>query len=559
MSAASRFTIRKLLVIIGLGIAGTCSPAWAQSSAAPVAAAASAPALTPHPLTNQKCESCHAPQRVPTVDPQMLAHSVHAKLNCTDCHSDINNIPHTQTLQPVDCGGCHRKILHELRLGPHAPGDKHVPTCATCHGTHDIQKVDSVVFRNSIPETCGRCHKERFKAYMDVYHGQASILGVANAPRCSNCHNPHMPLPPDNPQSTIAPANLITTCGQCHKDINANFVKFDPHPQPNNLAHNALVYYSKLFMELLLAGVFGFFGLHTILWLQRSLVEHWSHEAEPKPATSGKYIRRFSPYQSWTHVLVVVSFIGLALTGLPLMYASAGWAHLLYWLLGGEPIMRTIHIICAAIFFGYFAVHIGVVLYNYFKTGDWRRFFWGVNSMVPRGQDIMDIFRNFRWFLYLGPKPKLDRWTYWEKFDYWAVFWGMVIIGCSGLMLRFPVFFSRVIPGQFLNVSLVIHGEEALLAVGFIFVFHFFHNHFRPDKFPMDVTIFTGRVPLETFEEERPAQYQRAVAEGKLECMIVGPPSRLVVVASTLFGACAIILGLALIISVFVTIIASHF
>ncbi|HVC28904.1 MAG TPA: cytochrome c3 family protein, partial [Gammaproteobacteria bacterium] len=478
--------------------------------------------------------------------------------NCTDCHSDINNIPHPQQLQPVDCGGCHRAIVHQLRLGMHAPGNKGVPACATCHGTHGIQKPDSVVFRNSIPETCGTCHKRHFQAYMDVYHGQAAALGVANAPRCSNCHNPHMPLPPDNPQSTIAPANLITTCGACHKDANANFVKFDPHPQPQNKAHSALVYYSKLFMELLLSGVFGFFGLHTVLWLQRSLVERASQEAEPKPPASGKYVRRFTPYQSWLHVLVVVSFIGLAVTGLPLKYASAHWAHILYWLLGGEPIMRTVHIICAAIFFGYFVVHIAVVFYLYSKSRDWRRFFWGVNSMVPRGQDIMDIFRNFRWFLYLGPKPKLDRWTYWEKFDYWAVFWGMVIIGCSGLMLRFPVFFSRVIPGEFLNVALVIHGEEALLAVGFIFVFHFFHNHFRPDKFPMNISIFTGRVPLETFMEERPAQYERMVAEGKLDSMIVGPPSTFLKVVSTLFGATAIILGLILIISLFVTIISSY-
>ena len=557
MNAASRIPLHYLLLIAVLGLVSICSPIQVQADTTPVATAAVV-SPAPHPLTNQNCESCHAPQRIPTVAAEMLSHSVHAKLNCTDCHSDINNIPHPQQLQPVDCGGCHRAIVHKLRLGMHAPGNKGVPTCATCHGNHAIQKPDSVVFRNSIPTTCGTCHKRHFQAYMDVYHGQASILGVANAPRCSNCHNPHMPLPPSDPQSTIAPANLITTCGACHKDANANFVKFDPHPQPENRAHNALVYYSKLFMELLLAGVFGFFGLHTVLWLQRSLVERATHEAEPKPPASGKYVRRFTPYQSWLHVLVVVSFLGLAVTGLPLKYASARWAHFLYWLLGGEPIMRTVHIICAAIFFGYFVVHIVVVFYLYSKSRDWRRFFWGVNSMVPRGQDIIDIFRNFRWFLYLGPKPKLDRWTYWEKFDYWAVFWGMVIIGVSGLMLRYPVFFSRVIPGEFLNVALVIHGEEALLAVGFIFVFHFFHNHFRPDNFPMNISIFTGRVPLERFKEERPAQYQRMVAEGKLDSMIVGPPSRLLVVMSTLFGASAIILGLALIISLFVTIISSY-
>ena len=100
MSAASRNVIKDFLVIASLGLASICSPGAA-----------------PHPLTNQKCESCHAPQRIPTVDPQMLAHSVHAKLNCTDCHSDINNVPHQQKLEPVNCGGCHRKIVHGPACG----------------------------------------------------------------------------------------------------------------------------------------------------------------------------------------------------------------------------------------------------------------------------------------------------------------------------------------------------------------------------------------------------------------------------------------------------------
>ncbi|HVC29289.1 MAG TPA: cytochrome c3 family protein, partial [Gammaproteobacteria bacterium] len=126
MNAASRIPLHYLLLIAVLGLVSIYSPIQVQADTTPVAAAAVV-STAPHPLTNQNCESCHAPQRIPTVDAEMLSHSVHAKLNCTDCHSDINNIPHPQQLQPVDCGGCHRAIVHQLRLGMHAPGNKGVP------------------------------------------------------------------------------------------------------------------------------------------------------------------------------------------------------------------------------------------------------------------------------------------------------------------------------------------------------------------------------------------------------------------------------------------------
>lgn len=542
-------TKRLLLYAAGLFLAGACTAVWPQSDTAPGA--------VPHPLTNQNCEGCHAPSRIPTVDTAILAQSVHAKLNCTDCHSDINRIPHSQQLQPVDCGGCHRRVVRELRMGAHAEnhgnGNKAAPGCIDCHGTHDVQKTDSVVFRNSIPSRCETCHKEHYVAYMDRFHGQAAALGMATAPRCSDCHNPHQPLPQSDPNSRVAPANLVTTCGTCHKDANANFVEFDPHPQPRNRAHSALVYYCNLFMELLLAGVFGFFGLHTLLWLQRSFVAQIRHEfPQPVIKEPAQYIIRFSAFDRWMHVIVIITFMLLALTGLPLKYASTPWAHLLSHLLGGEPAMRVIHILSGIVTFGYFMAHIAFVIYRFAKTRD-IHLFYGTNSMVPTAKDIADILRNFGWFLYLRPRPRLDRWTYWEKFDYWAVFWGVAMIGVSGLMLMAPETAAKILPGQFLNVAAVVHGEEALLAVGFIFVFHYFHNHLRPENFPMDITIFTGRLPLERFKEERPLQYARLVAEGKLDGLLTGPPSRLAVISSLIFGSIVVILGLVLIIAVFLT------
>lgn len=541
-----------LLCLVWLTCAGGTSNALAQDAQNPAAAAPAG-----HPLTNADCMGCHTPNRVPTIDPAVLAHSVHAKLGCTDCHSDINAVPHPQQMQPVDCGGCHRRVVHDIRAGAHAPGQNdvkpQVPTCTSCHGTHDVAKTDSAAFRDVIVQRCATCHQERYKSYMDRFHGQAAALGMTTAPRCSDCHNPHRPLPPSDPQSRVAPANLVATCGTCHKNANANFTGFDPHPQPWNKAHSALIYYCNLFMLLLLAGVFGFFGLHTLLWLQRSLVAQWRHELPQTPTGDDRYVLRFNAYQRWMHVVVIITFMLLALTGLPLKYAASPWAHVVSHLLGGEPAMRVIHLISGIVTFGYFFVHIVGLVYRLVRTRDFH-LFYGVNSMVPRGRDIVDIFRNFAWFLYLGPRPQMDRWSYWEKFDYWAVFWGVAMIGVSGLMLAVPELAARVLPGQFLNVAAVVHGEEALLAVGFIFVFHFFHNHLRPENFPMDVTIFTGRLSLERFKEERPLQYQRLVEQGRLESILVGPPSPGSVWRWKAFGTFVVLVGLALIVAVMISV-----
>ena len=139
---------------------------------------------------------------------------------------------------------------------------------------------------------------------------------------------------------------------------------------------------------------------------------------------------------------------------------------------------------------------------------------WGPDSMVPQPQDAIDIYRHFKWFLGSGPRPQFDRWTYWEKFDYWAVFWGMFIIGGSGLLLWFPVFFAQFLPGWMFNIATLVHGEEALLAVGFIFTIHFFNGHLRPEKFPMDTVIFTGRISEDELQGRAPGPVRAPGARG---------------------------------------------
>jgi len=137
--------------------------------------------------------------------------------------------------------------------------------------------------------------------------------------------------------------------------------------------------------------------------------------------------------------------------------------------------------------------------------------------MIPTWQDAKDFVAHQKWFFGRGPKPQFDRWTYWEKFDYFAVFWGVFIIGASGLVMWFPGFFTRFLPGWWINLALIIHSDEALLAAGFIFTIHFFNTHFRLEKFPMDTVIFSGRVSKTELMHERRRWYERLLAGGKLD------------------------------------------
>jgi cytochrome b subunit of formate dehydrogenase len=260
------------------------------------------------------------------------------------------------------------------------------------------------------------------------------------------------------------------------------------------------------------------------------------------------YIERFNPFHRVTHVVMAVSFLGLVLSGMPLRYSYAPWAVWLMNLLGGYTMAGLIHRICAVVTFGYFLAHVFYVLFNIIIIRKLKFNILGPESMVPWIKDIQDIYHNFRWFIGKGPRPQMDRWTYWEKFDYWAVFWGVGLIGASGLLLWFPELFGRFLPGWIFNVAMIIHSDEALLAAGFIFTIHFFNTHLRPEKFPMDTVIFTGQLTLEQLQRERPLEYQRLIKENKLINLEAEAQPNWVLSVGTFFGFVAIFIGFFLLI-----------
>jgi cytochrome b subunit of formate dehydrogenase len=246
---------------------------------------------------------------------------------------------------------------------------------------------------------------------------------------------------------------------------------------------------------------------------------------------------------------MVVSFMGLALTGMTLKFSYTGWAVTLAHLLGGFETAGYIHRTAAVVMFAAFATHLVDLRRRKRRDyGSWRRLLLGPDTMLFTRKDVTEFVATVKWFVGLGPQPSYGRWTYWEKFDYFAVFWGIAIIGSTGLTLWFPVFFTRFLPGWLLNVTTIIHSDEALLATGFIFTVHFFNTHLRPEKFPMDITIFTGRLPVQELKRDKPLEYEALVASGKLEANLVEPYPPIVVRTIRTFAWVALALGFSIVV-----------
>jgi cytochrome b subunit of formate dehydrogenase len=234
-----------------------------------------------------------------------------------------------------------------------------------------------------------------------------------------------------------------------------------------------------------------------------------------------------------------------------LKFASERWAETVASFFGSFEVLGSLHRFMAVVTFTYFALNFVLMYQNWRKSGkSMLQYILQKDSMIPNLNDAKELLQTFKWFFGMGPQPQYGRWTYWEKFDYMAVFWGVAVIGSTGLCLWFPEQFTLVIPGYWINIATIIHSDEALLASGFIFTIHFFNTHLRPEKFPMDPVIFTGTMPLDELMHERPREYAELVAAGKLDEVIVPPTPRWFFVVSHVFGFTALAIGLTLVVSI---------
>lgn len=445
-----------------------------------------------------------------SVHGKLLAKGVSGVANCTSCHGihDIKNIvqPGSKISPfniPNTCNTCHPKEVEDYSQSIHwtyvKMGVKLAPVCNDCHSEHSIKAISGKKNRRAAKileqQTCVNCHQNknlaiRFglkggepNAYYDSYHGLATKRGDLSVAFCTDCHNAHKILPQSNPKSSINKNNIVKTCGKCHQNATPIFANSYSHisTSPKSAKIEGIV--KNIYFWLIIIVIGGMF-IHNFIIL--------IFEIRRKKKTIDKFprISRFSRSEVIQHYLVLVSFIMLAITGFALKYSNSWWSSGLANIGLTENIRQLIHRISAVTMALTGLYHIAYVLTN--KRGKNI-----LKALLPRYKDIKDFTGNLAYYLSISKqKPKFDKYDYTEKAEYWALIWGTLIMGVTGLILWFPTIVGNWAPNWLIKVSEIIHYYEAILATLAILVWHLFFVIFHPQQYPMSVTWIDGKMSL---------------------------------------------------------------
>jgi cytochrome b subunit of formate dehydrogenase len=527
------------------------------------------------------CERCHQDAV------QTSTVGVHAdSIACSSCHGvhDMRPVPDPAT-HGIDvamaraCSGCHTEVgatwwsdIHGTIAARQASsgialGSDTAPTCISCHGEHGIRRHTDPVWRHAVADACSNCHAAYGTTYRDSYHGQATRVGSESAAQCHDCHTPHHVLPASDSASSVSTANTMATCQGCHQEAGANFISYQPHANPRDRAQHPLLFVVWASMNTILFGTMVVWGAHAAVWFWRNWRERrkrmeeflhvHGHRAPMDSALRGgpPYVWRFNVIFRVIHGLIILTFFLLVLTGLPLRFSCAVWAPGLASLLGGPETAGAIHRGAGLVMFGYFFLYLGYIAVRFVGSREKLGLFSGANTILFRLQDLRDVVAMMKYFFGRGPHPRFGRYSYMEKFDYFAELWGVFVIGFTGLMLWFPEAFSTVFPGIAFNIAIIVHSYEAMIATAFIFTIHFFNVHLRPEKWPLDAVMFTGRASLAYLEEEHPlmaeqiAEHVRTapVSHRAVHDEPAPPPSQWMNIFGAIAGLLLLSLGLVLI------------
>lgn len=498
----------------------------------------------------ETCGKCHGDKSVMQgsgiSDQPFLSYreSVHAKAMargntgaavCTDCHNSHDILPASNSESsiakvnvPATCGKCHQSESAEFVQSVHgkavARGVSRSPVCTDCHGIHKIETpFDSTSTSASAAvatASCAKCHEgvaltqefgiagERVSTYKDSYHGLASNFGSKLVANCASCHGVHNILPSTDPKSMIHAANLTQTCGQCHVGASENFTKGNIHLSSSltsgqvhtpDIAFKGTRIVRWIYLPLIVLVIGGMVFHNALVWRKK---------AAQKRKLERRTIVRLTRNQRIQHWLLLSSFTLLVFSGFALQYPDS-W---LAWLLGSsESFRRILHRFAAVVMLVTGAYHVLYLL----LTADGRQ--W-VKDMLPRLKDVTDVLQNFGYYLGMkASKPQIGRFGYAEKAEYWAVIWGTLIMGLTGLMIWFKISVFGFLPRWWVDIALAIHFYEAVLATLAIIVWHFYQVIFDPDVYPVNFAFLDGRMSEELYKEEHELDYDRLKESERME------------------------------------------
>lgn len=450
---------------------------------------------------------------------------------CVDCHSSHNvkdGIDTSSTVFrtniPSTCGNCHEDITKEFNESVHGiaamKGNKDVPVCTDCHGEHDIldhtDPRSPVAYKNVAEQVCSPCHSSvklsekygistnRFKTFSDSYHGLALKGGSLVVANCASCHGIHNIKSSNDPGSMINKANLVKTCGTCHPGANENFAEGKIHLTYEREDDPLLYWVSTIYISLIVTIVGGMF-IHNLLdFIKKSKVKKLKQKGyiKEEPVGHSLYLR-MTLGERIQHGTMALSFILLVITGFMLRFPESWWVEHLRSLSEDAFDYRSlIHRIAAVAMVSVSLYHIGYISF----TMRGRKL---VKDLFPVYQDIVEAIGVAKYNLGISKvKPKLGRFSYIEKAEYWALIWGTIIMTITGFILWFDNTFIGLLTKLGWDVARTIHYYEAWLAFLAIVVWHFYFVIFNPDVYPMSTAWLNGKLSEEEMHHEHPRELE---------------------------------------------------
>jgi predicted CXXCH cytochrome family protein len=443
------------------------------------------------------CTDCHGTHDLRTAqDPESSINRHHIATTCGRCHTEISE---------TYLGSIHGRAV--------ALGIQDSPTCTDCHDEHLIKPHRDPTARISpehiAEDLCGTCHTDPslvtkyginpgvVASYLDSYHGWAISRGSPLVATCVDCHTVHDIRSPQDPASSVHPANVMQTCAQCHAGSNPTFAQSYTHA--GALAAKTYHDYARLIYIGLIIVVLGGMALHNFIVARHEFKKIHSHRMQEP------YIQRWHTAERVQHLALLVSFAGLAITGFALRFHDSWWVHVIG--LGGhESVRANLHRTLAVLMTLVAVYHTVWIIVT-------RRGRWAVREMAPRYWDVLQVFQNMAYNLGLRrERPAFRVFDYTQKAEYWAVVWGTIVMAFTGFVLWFPTVATEWMPAWAVRVSEVVHFYEAILAVSAIVIWHFFYVIFMPGEYPMSTVWLNGRYPADEWKEFHRQEFENVGA-----------------------------------------------
>ena len=432
---------------------------------------------------------------------------------CQDCHGshdilsdDSPASPLYFSRQAVTCGACHRQEVLDWAVSVHgqavAAGSHDAPSCTGCHSGHDIRSLKNAASLSISADVCSRCHSsarvnarynlpaDRVTTFFESYHGLAGQYGSTVAANCASCHGWHKILPSSDTNSTINAGHLVQTCGQCHPGNGINFALGKIHVAADGRAAGAdwgsrlNRWVRQAYLGLIFVTV-GAMALHNGILFWRKTAARLRATVRP--------VLRMSASQRRQHFVLAASFIVLAISGFALRFPDSWLAKSLG---SHEPFRRWLHRIAGIVLLLVGSYHLVYILGT--KAG--RQL---VRDLFPVKKDLADMWLAVRYLAgFSKAKPGIGRFGYAEKMEYWAVVWGTILMGVTGLMIWLKLDVTRFLPRWAIEVATTIHYYEAMLACLAIVVWHFYHVMFDPDIYPINPACLDGHISREQQQHE---------------------------------------------------------